>query len=129
MVPYCPLILKKGFVFKNKPDDPILEEAEKRKRKRRGKSDFKEEADEARSRMHEKKVGLDEDIPDDSKTTKTVLEDDCVTADSIEPQSIALSSRYGRLYILLLRWLGCRIVILGKSIFSNPFRGRGCSMP
>jgi hypothetical protein len=41
------------------------------------------------------------------------IEDDCATDAAVSPQGIELSRKFSRFYLLLLKWMKCKVVVLG----------------
>jgi hypothetical protein len=121
-VPFCPLIVAKGFKYKKKTSEPILKKFKKEKRKRRSDADFEKEREDARGIMFDSKEEPEEDVVDTPDAT-VKIEDDCATSDAVSPQGIELSRKFSRFYLLLLKWMKCKVVVLGMSRYLfNIFR-------
>lgn len=129
LLPYCPLLLDKKYKYKKKESNPKLNAWEKTKQYRRSNAEFEKEANAAKSKMHDTKPKEDQDVVDAKKQSNEPLENDCITKDSTSPQSIALSRRFAKLYILLLKWFKCRFTVFCMWFLnSNHISCRGSSL-
>lgn len=119
-----------NYHHKKRNENPQLREWGKEKKKRRTKADFDKEDAAAKTKLFDRKPEADEISEDEEKEAKEPMDNDCMTDDSLAPQSVELSRRFAKLYILLLKWFKCRFVVFCKcQLNTNDVSCRGSSMP